>query len=76
MSSENVKAERDEMITFSFLDQVDGFIELTMDAPQKYSNKGWMIIPHKEPFRVRSSLYMGYILNIVGIQLFASGIRA
>ena len=54
MSSENFKAERDEMITFSFLDAVDGFIELTMDAPQKYSNKGWMIIPHKEPFRVRS----------------------
>ena len=51
MSSENLKAERDEMITFSFF---DGFIELTMDAPQKYSNKGWMIIPHKEPFMVRS----------------------
>ena len=42
------------MITFSFLDPVDGFIELTMDVPQKYSNKGWMIIPHKETFRVRS----------------------
>ena len=53
MSSENIKTERDEMITFSFLDPVDGFIELTMDVPQKYSNNGWMIIPHKEPFRVR-----------------------
>ena len=64
------------MITFSFLDPVDGFIELTMDAPQKYSNKGWMIIPHKEPFRVRSH-HIGviYLLNVVGIQLFASGIR-
>ena len=41
------------MITFSFLDPFDGFIELTMDVPQKYSNKGWRIIPHKEPFRVR-----------------------
>ena len=28
------------MITFSFLDPIDGFIELTMDIPQKYSNKG------------------------------------
>ena len=54
------------MITFSFLDPDDGFIELTMDVPQKYCNKGWMIIPHKEPFRVRSR---GYILNVVVIQL-------
>ena len=49
-----MNAEKDERITFSFLNPVDGFIELKKEAPQKYSNKGWMIIPHKEPFRVRS----------------------
>ena len=52
MHPEHPNAKKDEMIRFSFLDTENGYIEMVMDAPQKYSNKGWKIIPHKEPLIV------------------------
>ena len=47
----------DETIRFSFLDPLHGYIELVLDSSeQKYSFKGWKIMPHKEPFRVRINI--------------------
>ena len=41
------------MIRFTFLDPVDGYIELLLEDIDQVTSQGWNIEPHKEPLRVR-----------------------
>ena len=43
----------DEVIRFTFLDPVDGYIELVLEDIDQVTSQGWNIEPHKEPLRVR-----------------------
>ena len=42
----------DEIIRFSFLDPVNGYIELDSIGMEEVASRGWSIEPHKEPLRV------------------------
>ena len=49
------------MIRFTFLDPVNGYIELVLEDMDHVITQGWNIDPHMEPLRVRGSLiYMHY----------------
>ena len=41
------------MIRFSFLNPVNGYIELDSVSMEQVVYRGWSIEPHKEPLRVR-----------------------
>ena len=51
----------DEVIRFTFLDPVDGYIELVLEDIGEVTSQGWNIEPHKEPLRVR--YYPPYTLS-------------
>ena len=44
---------KDEAFRFTFLDPVDGYIELVLEDMAQVTSQGWNIEPHKEPLRVR-----------------------
>ena len=52
-------AERDEMIRFSFMDSMNGFIELDLRSTFK---NGWSIEPHMLPMRVSEHNYVSFII--------------
>ena len=47
-----INAEEDEVIRFTFLDPVNGYIELVLEDMDQVTSQGWNIEPHKEPLRV------------------------
>lgn len=46
-------AVEDEIIRFSFLDPVNGYIELDTANMENVTCRGWHIEPHKEPLKLR-----------------------
>ena len=57
------------MIRFSFLDPVNGYIQLIPDKQQDLPHTGWKIMPHKKPLVVRlycsiSSLDNSFTIDI------------
>ena len=68
----------DQVIRFTFLDPVNGYIELVLEDMDHVITQGWNIDPHMEPLRVRGSLihlytllscfvymYTGYIIHVI-----------
>jgi len=52
VSTKYHNAEEDEVIRFTFLDPVNGYIELVLEPMDQVISQGWNIEPHKEPLRV------------------------
>ena len=54
MKDNHPNATEDEIIRFSFLDPVNGYIELHVDtiSMEQVVCRGWSIEPHKEPLIV------------------------
>ena len=52
MKDNHPNAIKDEIIRFSFLDPVNGYIELDTISMEQVVCRGWSIEPHKEPLIV------------------------